>query len=652
VSLDDTELKKLIATGISHLAEEQQSNGSFLGLSTSSRFNASSTTSYQSVFFTSLILSCLEKISPYIEVEGIKKDAAAFLVGQKSKYWSFNYWVKDSREAKIYPYPDDLDDTFCALSALYSYKTDLVDAKAMASIVKLLTITEMDEGGPYRTWLVSESSDKQWSDVDVAVNSNVAYFLSIQDVLLPNVQSFIEQSIEEEDFISPYYPHIYPIFYFISRFYKGKFVQKLQKSILAKRVSSGWGNPLSTALATSALLNLGASPYSLQRSIESIIQEGTGGMWKPYPFCFDPTRAGKIFFSGSSALTNAFCLEALTKYLLTSRKKEYRESAPFDNKEVLCKEVFQRVESRLSRVGNNFYEKSSSTLSKILSKDKNNYIPLLPYYFATMLDDAIVSEKKELIVQLGVANVYGWLAYTIYDDFWDEEGDPKNLATANICLRELTHVFLTILPRNEGFVKLFSKVLDGIDFSNDWEVNYCRIPCSGNVLHLEDFTSPDFGDYSQLSKKSFGHALGPLALLFSIGYTNHSFELGKISDFFHHYLIAKQLNDDAHDVIRDLQNGHCSAVVGLLIKDYQKKSRFSSTQVLNLQEVFWESTIDTVGELIMEHIRLARASLSIPIVKDASVLLKILRPLESSVLRALKERDNARNFLAAYELFI
>jgi len=97
------------------------------------------------------VLSCLSALEETPKVKTIKQKAAKFLLSQKSKHWSFNYWVRNSQEAKKLPYPDDLDDTFCALSALFQYDPNLINGSAMAKIITLLTAMEKKEGGPYRT---------------------------------------------------------------------------------------------------------------------------------------------------------------------------------------------------------------------------------------------------------------------------------------------------------------------------------------------------------------------------------------------------------------------------------------------------------------------------------------------------------------------
>ncbi len=204
-------IPKIIDKGIGFLAKSQQKNGSFLSLSTPSKRSFKNAKKYHPTFPSSLILSCLCSLEETAGIKQIKDKLTIFLLSQKNKHWSFNYWVRNSQEAQKLPYPDDLDDTFCALSALFQHNPKLIDGSAMAKIVTLLTAVEEKEGGPYRTWLVSQDADKIWKDIDLAVNSNIAYFLLLQDISLPNIDILIESAIETKNYTSPYYPSIYPI---------------------------------------------------------------------------------------------------------------------------------------------------------------------------------------------------------------------------------------------------------------------------------------------------------------------------------------------------------------------------------------------------------------------------------------------------------
>lgn len=149
---------------LAFLKGQQNKDGSFVS-KTGQSLDFARTRASDTIFLTSLILSSLTSIPESLKLKKIKQKALVFLLSQKSEDWSFNYWKKGSDAAKILPYPDDLDDTFCALSAIFQTDPKALDAQALAKIVTLLTAVEEKEGGPYYTWIVPPTADKTWRDV-------------------------------------------------------------------------------------------------------------------------------------------------------------------------------------------------------------------------------------------------------------------------------------------------------------------------------------------------------------------------------------------------------------------------------------------------------------------------------------------------------
>lgn len=649
-------ITRAITSSVKYLQIHQETNGSFLSFSTPNPLSFKKALKLHSLFSTALILSCLNHLEETHDIAIIKQKAVSFLFTQKSQHWSFNYWVKDSKEAKSMPYPDDLDDTFCALAALYEYNSSSIDGDAMAHIVTILTATEINEGGPYQTWLIPKTVEKQWQDVDIAINSNIAYFLSLQKIELPKINHLIEERIIADDFSSQYYPSFYPIVYFISRFYKGDYAERLKNMLLDKRQNNGsWENPLYTALAIIALLNFETSPNKIKKSVEYLLQKQSNDKWQPYVFCIDPARGGKTYYAGSSALTTVFCLEALEKYfkVLTSHSVKTTKSSKL---KLIQNQIIMRVQQRFSGLTKELNDQAKNIFSTILKIDAKNQITLLPYFFKTALDEnnAVISDKH--LISLGAANVYGWMAYTIYDHLLDEEGEPTTLSFANIALRELTRIFYDIARETDGYWELFQEIMDQLDGANAWEISYCRVKIKNEKINLQKVTLPNFGNYEKLAQKSFGHALGPLAILFLLGYNKESSEVKNLCQFFKHYLIARQLNDDAHDWEKDFRMGHITPVVAMLLK---KSKRKYNTKKINLpfslliphmQELFWHKIIVDLCDIILENLHLARKALNaLSIVIHPHIFQELLTSLDQSAKEALDERKKTLAFIDTYQ---
>jgi hypothetical protein len=641
-------MKKQITTrtindGVSFLAKTQAPDGGFASFSSPSCEKFTGEKIYHSTFPAALILSCLNEVDG-AGASAIKEKLAKFLLAQKSDNWTFNYWARDAEENLKMPYPDDLDDTFCALAALFKHKPSSVNTKALAKIISMLTFMEHKEGGPYRTWLTPPEAPRKWADVDLAVNANVGYFLSLHNVSLPGILSFIEKAIDEANYTSPYYPSEYPVIYFISRFYTGTKTEKMREFLFQKQSENGaFGNPLETALAVSALLRFGAEPKKLEKSILYLKKSQKNGSFDADAFCLDPAIQGQAYYAGSSALSTAFCVEALALY---EKKSAKRDSVKALNKttDAARETVAKEAKKKFLALDAELQKEALARLDKTLLGDRDGSIVLLPYFFSRSLGKNAEKIPHGLIVSLCLANLYGWIAYTIYDDFLDDEGDPKLLSIANVCLRELTEIFLRIGDKYPAFSKIFTETMDTLDSANAWEVANCRAKNARAI--------PNYENGTRLAERSLGHALGPIAIFCALGFGAKSPELKNLKKLFEEYLIARQLNDDAHDWEEDLRAGHVNAIGAKLLRDSGKETlqeKFSEDEILAMQKIFWDKTINAAAADILAHAANARKLLrKIPAIKDPSFFEHIIAPLENSAKEALAEKERALDFLKAY----
>lgn len=672
------EIEKAIDKGIKFLKKSQARDGSFISLTSPSSHSFKKAVKCESVFSSALVLSSLNLFKESKEIDIIKKNTANFLLSQKSEHWTFNYWARDSKQSKKMPYPDDLDDTSCTLAALYEHDPDLIDGEVLAKAVIVLTALEQKEGGPYSTWLVPPDAKAVWKDIDLAVNNNIAYFLSQHDVELPGIIELTEEAIKSKKYISPYYPNKYPIIYFISRWYRGKLKDVIAKQLLKELNSQKIKlNALDTALSVSALLNFEVSHEQVEAGISHILKSQTktakdktsGNFWKPYLFYtgINPVGDKKMYYAGSSALTTAFCLETLNKFKSqSSNSKIPTKKSKIESEENIHKEVIKKAKQRFSILKNDLKKQALKILNKTIKADKDKQIVLLPHFFQNSLNSLTSRQgldvNDELIIELGLANLYGWIAYTIYDDFLDEEGNPKLLPVANVCLRELTEIFENVLPEEIGFKEFFNKVMDTVDGANAWEVlnTRCLTLTKSKSLKL-----PNYGNLKQLAEKSLGHALGPAAVLFSLGYKENSKEVKSLMAFFKHYIIARQLNDDAHDWEKDLKNGQINAVAVQILKKFRsikskllktkhkitnKKEIIDDKDIEKLQQIFWNDVVVGVSDNILKHTTLAEKKLKVlSIINEKSLIEKILKPIENSAHKTQHEHKEAFKFLKAYK---
>jgi hypothetical protein len=123
---------------------------------------------------------------------------------------------------------------------------------------------------------------------------------------------------------------------------------------------------------------------------------------------------------------------------------------------------------------------------------------------------------------------------------------------------------------------------------------------------------------------------------------------------FRHYLIARQLHDDAHDWAEDLLRGRVNSVGALVIKNFRDKypqhAHVAIADTLPLlREFFWEEVIDVVARLIDDHIDAARrAREKSDLIGGTNFMEETLAALKSGAKKALSERNDALLFLAHY----
>ena len=310
-----------IERALKFLVGEQQRDGGFLSYSSSDPHDFGDAITYRTNFFPALILSALQDVADDRSAE-VREGVAKYLLRQKNpKMWSWNYWALDSAESSNRPVPDDFDDTACALIALWQQDSASINDAACADVMRLLEANQTEQGGLYRTWIATGSQGTTRRDADLAVNSNVAHWLSLQGEQAAEIYCFIENSIRTGRIGSPYYPCAQPIFYFIARFCRqpGGLMSSWWQA--ERRDRSPWNNVLSASMAVSSQLRLGNPVGSVQEEVDFILaSQMPDGSWPASAFCIDPVLNGRTHYSGAATLTTALCLESLALYIEQTRQ--------------------------------------------------------------------------------------------------------------------------------------------------------------------------------------------------------------------------------------------------------------------------------------------------------------------------------------------
>ena len=230
-----------------------------------------------------------------------------------------------------------------------------------------------------------------------------------------------------------------------------------------------------------------------------------------------------------------------------------------------------------------------------IEKISDRKITMLAYEFHEVLYKKGLFVPPDVIEPLSLANLFGWMAYKTYDDALDGEDGAALIPCANFFLRALTEIYYSLGAHAMGIIPLFKDMMNRIDNANAWEQHHCRI---------FTFPLPSFGDHRTLADRSIGHAMGPLAMLLFAGYDPSGKEYKNTESFFRHYLIARQLHDDAHDWEQDLLRGRVNSIGVIVLGSFKEK--YSDAALPQLKKIFWKEVIDGVVHMISFHIAAAR----------------------------------------------
>lgn len=616
----------------------QEKNGSFSSIIGGKDFKKTSIS--HTTFTTSLVLTALGESKDNQIVQRISKRGLKFLMAEKSPQWSWNYWPRKSTRNITKPYPDDFDDTSLALASLHIHNKEILSGQSLAHITELLMTHETKVGGPYYTWLIPKTIET-WKEVDIAVNANIAFFLKLQGITLANITDFIETCIKTNSYSSKYYFSKIPILYFISRVYCGPWKDTaIQHLLMEQRKDGLWKDTLATAMSVSALVNWQAPVAVIEKAVLQLNTLAEKSIFEPKPLYVEEKKK-ETLYNGAAVVTAACIAQALTKY------EQYRHPMPPKNESSLThvNDIHHNIERAfLRKIGATspvLKETCQRIVYRLNSNDPKHYITLLPYYFF----QSINPQKKyadNVFIDLGLATLAGWTAYRIYDDILDNEKDSVDLLPlANICLRCVDEIFLDFLPKEEH--SFYIQTMDAIDHANDWERKNCRIDILSPFL--KPTRLPEYSNGSILAEKSLGYTLGPIAVLIGLGYKSDSSEICNLMTSLKHYIIARQMNDDAHDWLDDLRKGYINSascrLFGILEKDTATEEE--------LRTIFWNDTIPLIAKDIDNHIQKAKKFFGfMQATKRNHLIDALVLPIERSMKKAVAERKEMMDFLKNY----
>lgn len=635
--------------GLGFLAESQESDGSFPGESFQENGR---TLSVKTVFDTAFILTSLTPVrSASAEQPDMITAALAFLDNERHENGAYNYWARSSSYVKKLAYPDDLDDTALAIASSIIYTGNEPSGDMLAPLVHLLTGAELAEGGPYNTWICNWRCDPRWQNCDLGVNANIAYMLSLLNIELPNLEAFFEQALVEGVLTSEYYPSPIILLYFIARSYKGKSRDRAIELILKYQTDDmDWGNSLLSALACSSLLRLKAEGVDYAKIIDTLLAaQLPDGSWPREILYLDPSTAHARWYHGSTALTTTCLLEAISLYQDRAQETPSAKSEPTQDRHIHTDAIIRSFIDDATLADPLFGIQAFTLSKKILANSLSHESMVLAFIWKDMLEDTTSLPPDETLILLGKANLAGWIGYTIMDAIVDGDTDGELAPFGIWAIRYLSRLYQEILSSED--YHCVDILLSGM------EAALCH-EHSNRLPQAFDITTYALPDRSILPTyhKSIGHALPALAVLMLSGERSDSPAYKHTLEFFMAYLAARQLNDDAHDVVDDITSGILTPIGHIVLSRIRTKNTDTKTKPLQLTEkniileTFWYDAFDEVHGLIETHIESAKKSLEKLPSTDTTYCISLIAGLEYSQLTARKKRDSMITFLKYYGL--
>lgn len=634
-------IQKAIDHALAYITSQQRRDGGLESFSSPTEHPFQPQHTYRTILTPALVLSALASCDKPAALR-IRNELARFILSQKSPHWSYNYWTRSSKQAQTLPYPDDLDDTFCALSALWLHDPSLISKSGLANMTKILVAAESQAGGPYHTWLVPADAPETWQDIDIAVNANVAFFLSLAVRPLPNLTSFMAQTISQGNLTSRYYPNEFPIIYFMARAHQE---ESSQAQLITRLVSVGrdgyWNTPLHTALAVTSLLRLGHSDVA--SGVQHLLEvQNKDGSWDAAAFCIDPQQDGRRYYSGSPTLTTALAIEALLAF-----QKVASPTANYVKKRASIASALPYAYRGLTGLNKNMRLAAQQRLANVASSRNGQEIMGLARRFYESLRER-PNLTGDLFIDLSVANLYGWAAYTIYDNILDGDESPDSLPIANVLWRRSLMAFQRATD-SPSFKEKVGIVFDTVDNANHLEVTSARFAVQNNTITIGEL--PTYQRLDSLAERSLGHVLPPLGVLTSIGTLPNSQPAQAIEAAIRHYIIAKQLNDDIHDWRADLDAGRVTYVVARLLRraTIEPGPHSVASLTAKLEQVFWYQVLPATCRTISQHTSLSRKALINSNLFDSSTFLdEQLSAIDHSIADTYTTITETKQFLRAF----
>jgi hypothetical protein len=465
----------------------------------------------------------------------------------------------------------DAADVFLVLATLWSYDAARVSNEHFVHAIHRLIASELQPGGPYQTS----------TTLDARENIAIALFMHQAVAPPPQLQLYLKKVVAAARF-QPSDPDNLKLLYLLIH---AQPEPELTAYIAKRWQQKNWQHSAGQSLALFALQDTLSAQYFTKNLQTLCRHQQADGLW-----------SGGV--SEDKEKVSELLVTSLVLRLIL-RQQEHISRALLKKRQLLiartAKQTFGRYSEPLRSTAINLVE-------QLQKSDTNFEITLIAYFFGQALQRPS-RDLSQHYHTLGLANFYMWLAYTIYDDFIDDEGQPQRLPVANIALRATLDQYHRALP-NKHFQRYINNTFAAMDEANAWEVKHCRFPVEAG--HITIACLPQYGSGALLAARAFAHALPAMTVLAHNPCTRR--QKRHVETAFRHYLIARQLNDDLHDWQKDIRAGQASYVVTAILRDLRMIPGTHALPELieRMQKRFRHRTMPRISHKIVWHLDRSR----------------------------------------------
>jgi hypothetical protein len=485
----------------------------------------------------------------------------------------------------------DITAIFTLGVGIVQHDQSLLGGEITARLTRILTEHEVSVGGPYAS---------HGQQPDLLTNICIALFLQFHTVDLPQLHDFIVTSLHQ----LPVNTDDYAVFclFFASHL---EWINRGQLQQWLGRMGGGTPRQLALIACVAQRHSLQVVKYRYQESADVII----GALGVAHQAAFDNTKNS-------------------TATLQEDRSVE---------------EIYKIVHEQLQYYDEPMCDDLHTTYQSIKKADAHYEISLFPYYFAYVFKKFSNKRQRFDTIKLGAANVLCWAAYTLYDGILDGDGSVCDLPTANVAMRRSLSLLSEVFS-SEQSQTLIAHLFDAMDQANAWELLNTRLKVREASISIADI--PDYRDLSILSNRAAGHIVAPLCMAQAMGLTDKQQHM--IHKGLHHYLVARQLNDDLHDWVDDLHSGRSTYVVSRLLvgaKVTQGTYMLSELEK-RLKYYFWHHGFEMLSQELLQHVAHSKSSFrKTKLINPQAQFFQFLVAIEQSIKQAKQNYKQKQDFL-------